>query len=285
LPTPLTTPAGKVIRERQLLYGDSDAGKTYNYLKVAEWHQRRNSDAVFYGICTPGNDWDRFFMPGGEYEHLENVVPIDVEDIQDYFDAFDGIKAKALAKLKRGKHPDGWVEDWLCIDVIDDAWKAASDEHAKREWKGQDIGSKWAVEGGDYPVEGWEWGPINARYRAFAQNRLIRFPGHVMALAWDKPLSEASKSSGKGGETAEVRETFSLIERKPAGQKEDYKRFHTLLHLAKNAKGEWVIRTARDRQRPRLGEVVQRGKATIYVPHKLTDFYMEYLVRTAGWKP
>lgn len=283
LPSPPTTRAGKPIRERILLYGDSDAGKTFNYLTTARWHQRRGSDAVFYGICTPGNEWDRFFAPGGEFEDLENVVPYDVQDIQEYFDAYDTIRKAVDAKLKRRGDKDA-IEDWLCVDVIDDAWKAAGDEYAKREWKGQDLGSKWAVEGGDYPVEGWEWGPINARYRAFAQNRVIRFPGHVMALAWDKALQEAAKSTGKGGETQEVRDTFALVGMKPAGQKEDYKRFHTLLHLAKNPKGEWVVRTARDRQRPRLGVVQERGRAVTYQPHKLRDFMLEYLVKTAGWK-
>lgn len=272
MPSPPTTRRGKPIRERIMLFGDSDAGKTYNFLKIAEWHQRRNSEATFFGICTPGNDWDRQLGPGGEFEQLENVETFDVEDMQDYYDAYEQLRAGAGA------------DDWLCVDVIDDAWKAASDEYAQREWKGQDIGTKWATEGGDFPIEGWEWGSVNARYRGFAQNRVIRFPGHVMALAWDKPLAEVAKSSGKGGETQEVRDTFALVGRKPAGQKEDYKRFHTLLHVGKSPKGEHVIRTARDRQRPRLGELVERGKAVTYTPHKLRDFFMEYLVRTAGWR-
>jgi hypothetical protein len=282
LPTPLTTPAGKVIRERLLGFGDSDSGKTFNYLKIAEWHQRRGSDAVFYGICTPGNEWDRFFMPGAEFEQLENIHPIDVQDIQDYFDAYDEILKLVNRKLKKAGSDGAWVEDWLAMDVIDDAWKACANEYAQKQW-GTDLGSKWNTEGGKYPVEGWEWGPINARYSAFAQNRLIRFPGHVMAMAWDKDLMEESKT-GKGGETAEVRDLFGLLGKKPAGQKEDYKRFHTVLHFGKNPRGEFVVRTARDRQRPRLGEIVQRGQVEAYTPHKLKDFYMEYLVKTAGWK-
>lgn len=273
MPSPPTTRAGKPIRERILLYGDSDAGKTYNFLTVARWHQRRGSDATFYGICTPGNEWDRFFMPGGEFEDLENVTCFDVEDIQDYFDVYD-------RKIK----PYAGAEDWLALDVIDDVWKAAQDEYAKREWKGKDLGTKWAVDGGDFPIEGWEWGTINARYRSFAQNRIARFPGHVMAMAWERTLAEPAKSTGKGGDPPEVRDVFGLIDRKPAGQKEDYKRFATLLHLAKSSRGEWVVRTARDRQRARLGEIVERGKVTTHYPARLTDFYRQYLVGIAGWK-
>ncbi len=274
MPSPPTTRAGKQIRERILLFGDSDAGKTFNFLTVAAWHQKRGSDATFYGICTPGNEWDRFFMPGAEFEHLENVVPIDVEDIQDYFDVYDN-------QIKPHAGPD----DWLALDVIDDVWKACQDEYAKRTWKGQDLGSKWATVGGDFPIEGWEWGTINARYRAFVQNRIARFPGHVMAMAWEKTMQEAAKSSGKGGESQEVRDVFGLIGQKPAGQKEDYKRFSTLLHLAKDPTGQWVVRTARDRQRVKLGRIVERGNAASHYPVPLNDFYREYLMKVAGWKP
>jgi len=271
LPSPPTTRQGRSIRERILLYGDSDSGKTYNFLTVAKWHQRRGSPATFYGIVTPGNEWDRFFMPGGEFEDLENVVYFDVEDIQDYFDAYDK-KIKPRAK----------ADDWLCLDVIDDGWKAAQDEYAKREWKGQDLGTRWAVEGGDFPVEGWEWGTINARYRAWVQNRVLRFPGHVMALAWDKDLMPDSRT-GKSGEMQEIKETFGLLGHKPAGQKEDYKRFATLLHLGRNSRGEWVARTARDRQRERMGKIIEKGKAVTYQPQKMNDFMLDYLRRIAGW--
>lgn len=274
MPTPPTTRTGRQVRERILLYGDSDSGKTYNFLKVAEWHQRRGSDAVFWGLCSPGNEWDRLLMPGAEFEHLENVRPFDVEDMQDYFDVYDG-------EIR----PHAKPEDWLAIDVIDAAWQAAQDEYAKREWKGRDLGSKWAAEGGQYPITGWEWGSINARYRAFIQNRVLRFPGHVMALAWEKELQDAAKSSGKGGEDQDVLDVFGLVGRKPAGQKDDYKRFSTLLHLAKSADGKHVVRTARDRQRPKLGRIVERGKAVSHYPVEVGDFFMTYLVKVAKWRP
>lgn len=273
MPAPPTTRSGKPIRERIMVFGDSDAGKTFNYLKVAEWHQRRGSDATFYGLCTPGNEWDRHLMPGAEFGELENVEPIDVEGIQDYFDAYD----KQIL-------PHAGPDDWLAVDVIDDVWKACQDEYAAHEWKGKDLGSKWATEGGDFPIEGWEWGRINARYRAFVQNRIARFPGHIMVMAWEKDLMPDSKS-GKMGESQEVKATFGLVGHKPAGQKDDYKRFATLLHLGKNAKGEHVIRTARDRQRPRLGNLVERGKVTSLFPVPATDFFRQYLVGIAGWKP
>lgn len=277
MPTPPVIQMGqieKLVRERILLYGDSDSGKTYLYLTIARYYQMRKAKGTFYGLCSPGNQWDKFFGPGGEFEGLENVVPFDVEEIQDYFDKFD-------KKIK----PKATKDDWLCIDVISDVWGAAGDEYSKKENKGRDLGEAWATTGGDYPVEGWQWGRINARYRSFAQNRLLRFPGHLVGLAWDKDLQEAAKSSGKGGESDEVRDLFGLIGKKPAGQKEDYKRFDTIIHLGVNGRGEHVARTARDRQRDRLGDVIQRGTAQVFRGQPISNFFLEYLVKIAGWKP
>lgn len=272
MPSPPVTRSGKPIKERILLYGDSDSGKTYNFLKIAQWHQRRGSSATFFGICSPGNEWDVFLAPGGEFEDLENVVAIDVDHIGEYYDAYD----------KRIK-PKAGPEDWLCVDVIGDAYNAAKDEYAQREWKGMDLGQKWGLEGGEYPITGWEWGPINARYNGLAQNRIMRFAGHVMVLAWDRELKDDSRS-GRSGERDEIKQTFSMVGYRPDSQWDDYKRFKTIIHLSKNIRGDFVMRTARDKQRPIVGEVVEKGKANrIYKPAEVGDFMRTYLRAIAGW--
>lgn len=275
MPTPPLIKIGIVempAKEKILLYGDSDLGKTYNYLKIAEWHQRRGSKAKFYGICTPGNEWTKFWTPGGEFAHLTNVQFFPVTDIQDYFDAFDK-HIKRQAK----------TEDWLALDVIGDAWNASMEEYAEREW-GTDLGSKWATEGGKYPIGGadWPWGSINARHKALIQNRMLRFPGHLMCMAWDKKLST------KEGEEKDQQalELFSLVGYKNVGQKDDYRRFDTVLHLSLNGEGKRVVRTVRDRGgRKRLGNVVQMGKSQAFHGVPVGDFFTQYLVGVAGWKP
>lgn len=272
-PSAPTTRSGAPVPERILLFGDSDAGKTYSFLTVAKWHQRRGSKAHFYGITSPGNEWDLFFLPGAEFEDLDNVTFFSAQEAQDWFDIYD----KKIA-------PRAKPHDWLCLDVIGDIWEAVKNEYAQKELGSTDLGSAWMVDGTEkYPVEGWEWGRPNARYAAFAQNRVLRFPGHVMALAWEQQLQEESKTTGKGGEKQQVKEVFGLINRKPRGQKLDYARFRTILHLGKNPKGEWVMRTARDKQRQRVGEIITRGNNTTYKPAKVRDFFLDYLKPIGGW--
>lgn len=276
MPSPPTSRAGNPIPERMLLFGDSDAGKTWWLLKIAEWHQKRGSDAHFYGLCSPGNTWDPFWLPGAEFEHLENVTYFNIgTDVQEYFDVFD-------RKVKSRARP----QDWLAVDVIGDVRGAATDEYSYREFKGKDLGSAWGTTGGKYPIEGWEWGSINRRYAAFCQNRVLPFKGHVIAMAWDRDLHEAAKSTGKGGDTPHLRGVFEQVGKAPAGDKEDYKRFRTIIHLSKNGQGEHVARTVRDKGRPgRLGEVVEMGKVTQFRGHKITNPYTDYLMKIGGWKP
>lgn len=277
MPTPPMSKANNPIPERILLFGDSDAGKTWWLLKIAEWHQKRGSDARFYGLCSPGNSWAPLCeLPGSEFKHLENVVYFNIGiDVQEYFDAFD-------KKIKPRARP----QDWFSVDVIGDVRGAAIDEYSYREFKGKDLGSAWGTTGGKYPVEGWEWGSINRRYAAFCQNRILPFPGHVLCMAWERDLREASKSTGKGGEDPDAQEMFGPIGKAPQGDNSDRGRFRTIIHLSKNGEGRHVARTARDKGRSgRLGELVRLGKTTKYKGQPITNPFLDYLVRIGGWKP
>lgn len=260
-PTCPTLPSGRPIHERLLLFGDSDGGKTRALLSIAKWHQKRGSDAVFYVI---NNDYsfDRMMIPSGDFGDLENVVVENVVTMQEYIDAAKSFQSKMRS------------HDWFTVDRLDAAWEAAQDEYAERKW-GQDLGSYWATQGpvdsgDDYPIAGWDWGSINKRYRSLANNYVMRMPGHVMCMSGQSPLREASKR-GKGGEDKYVGDLFSKIGYKPAGQKEDSKRFHSVIYMGKGLKG-WRMQRANDRERD--WEVKDVG-----------DFMKSYLISVAGWKP
>lgn len=266
MPSPPLTAAGRPVLERQLFMGDSDAGKTYAYLKIADWHQRRGADTTFYGLTTSGNDWTKLLAPGAEFGHLENVVEEPVAEIQDYFDTYDRFRKKA----KPG--------DFLALDVVGDAWAACQDEYAEREW-GTDLGTKWATSGGQYPIGGadWPWGSINARYRKLMQNKLLRWPGHLVCMAWEAPLGDKDTE-------AHFLSIFGLVNRKPIGQKDDYRRFDTIIQFGFNGRGERVVRTLKERGgRRRLGEFKEKGKATTHVGESVPDFFLTYLKGIAGW--
>jgi hypothetical protein len=269
-PTPPTTRAGTFIHERILLFGDSDAGKTRALLSIAKYHQTRHSDAVFYVI---NNDYtfEAMLRPGGEFDELENVIVENVLTMDEYINT-----ARTFRKKMR-------TQDWFSTDRLDGAWEAAQDEYATKRW-GEDLGSYWMElqnqrgDGDDYPVAGWDWGPINKRYRTFANNYLMRMPGHVLCMSGEKSLKEPSKA-GKGGEDSYTSSTFDRVGRKPAGQKEDAKRFNSVIHMGHGLKG-WKMRRANDRERDWGAE-----DGDNHPTREVKDFMRDYLIRIGGWKP
>jgi len=264
MPTPPVSKSGRPLLERILLYGGPDSGKSRALLTVAKWHQKRGSDAVFY-IVSNDMGYHPLLMPGGEFDELENVVVEDVVSMDDHF--------AAVRQFNKKIRP----HDWLVVDLLDAVWAAAQDEYAEKEW-GVDLAEHWATDrpkGSDeYPVSGWEWGPINKRYRSFAMNEVMRCRGHVMCMSGQRPLKEPSKS-GKGGEDPSLAAIYRRIAWVPQGQKDDTHRFHTVLHLTPNAKRDkWTMTTARERAAARRD----------LVGAPLKDFFLDYLKGVAGWK-
>lgn len=259
---------GLVIPERTLVFGGPDSGKTHTLLTLAKWHQKLGSDAVFYVIATDLS-YDRMLGRGGDFSELENVDYKYVLTMQEFLDA--AIKFKKL----------GRENDWLSVDLLQDAWSAASAEYGERKY-GVSLSQAWADQGdpGEYPISGWDYQMPNARYREFMQNNVIRFPGHVLCCTGERRLLGESQS-GKTSEREEMQNIFGPIGLKPVGQRDDTFRFHTVLHLDRNGKGEWTIATARDKQRPRLGRVMTNGTMR-GVP--VNDFFWDYLVEVAGWE-
>lgn len=264
MPSPPATKAGTPIRENILVYGGSDSGKSRALLSVAKWHQRRGSDAVFY-IVSNDRGYEPLLLPGGEFEDLENLVIEEAITMAEHFDAVRRFNAKIRP------------HDWLSVDLLDYVWGAAQDEYAERQF-GVDLAEYWATEkpkgSDDYPIAGWEWGPINKRYRSFAVNEVMRSRGHVMCMSSQRPLKVASRS-GQGGETPEMQALYARIQYAPGGQKDDSHRFHTVLHLSpKPRRDGWTYSTARER-------AAARTKA---LSAPLKDFMLDYLVREAKWK-
>ena len=249
------------MKERILLMGGPDSGKTRALLTVAAWHQKRGSDATFY-ILSNDMGYEPYLV-GGEFADLDNLVVEDVATMAEYLDAARRIRSKVRE------------HDWFTIDLLNGGWEAAQDEYAEKRY-GRDLSDYWmtklATEGEDFPVGGWEWGPINKRYRDLANNCMLRMPCHVMCMSAQTGLREASKS-GKGGEDPKIKAMFERLGCKPAGQKDDPHRFHTVIHLSQVSKAKWVMNTARDRNREKMEGV------------EVDSFFQSYLRRIGGWKP
>jgi hypothetical protein len=282
-PTPPLLPNNRPIKERILIYGPPKIGKTHQFFQIARWHQDLGSDAKFYGISTDTSFEVLYMNP--QFCDLTNIEWTDVVQFQDYVDA-----ARRYTGLMT-------PQDWLSVDLMDDAWAAVQDEYARATAKGagveiEDMGDLWVASGPDiadpkktddrYPVGGWEWGMPNARYRILANNYLLRAPGNLMLVCGQKELMKTS-GSGKSGESKESLEMFGHIGLKPAGQKGDPFRYHTILHISGNGEKRQKMSTAGERWGARRwwGKKMTGGQVR---DEPFEDFFVDYLVKTAGWE-
>lgn len=263
----------KPVREMLCLYGPPGGGKTHMALTLASWHQTLGSDRHFYVLST-----DQSYGPlltNEEFIGLENIT------IEEPTDLDEAIK---VARRFRASSRSG---DWVFVDRIDHLWGWAQDEYAAALARQQgttieDMGDLWKVSGvnGDYPIKGWDWGGINARYRAF-RSTLTSSPAHLLVMTEEKALLGES-ASGKSSEPDEIKAMFRHVGMKPTGQKEDASVWHTIIHVeAKRPRQQHVI-TAKERwgNRPYLGNEMTNGS---YKSVKLDDFFMGYFVEVAKW--
>jgi len=172
---------------------------------------------------------------------------------------------------------------------MDQAWAASQDEYARVQTSQaggnlEDMGDLWATAGSveEYPIKGWEWGMPNARYRIFANNLLLRSPGHVFLVYGEQDLKQESKS-GKSGETQETKEMFGHLGTKPKGQKDDPGRWHTILHVSSGGEKSQKMATAKERfgYRDWLGKRMGNGSM---MDQPIEDFFLDYLVKVAKWE-
>lgn len=254
--------------ERILIMGEWGTGKSRAWLKWAEWIKRTGAPSQVFAIDTD-SAWDRMGW-GLDWPHVH------VKDCEKY----DEILA-AVTEF-RGKAVAG-RNDLLVVDMIDKPWEYAQAGFSEKAF-GENI-TNWLLSvraagenpGGDYGVN---WNTINRLYGDF-MNNVIRFPGHVLAVAPCEPVRQPDRS-GKGGDDTQVRQMFGRLGAKPKGQKGLPFQFHTIL-LAQDKSagagtGPWVLTTAKDRD---MGEVVR--EKMIGAPYN--DFVLDYLVKRAGWRP
>jgi hypothetical protein len=279
--SPPVLPNGRKIRERLLIFGPPGVGKTHQFFVIAKWHQDLGSDAKFHGICT--DTAYEALITNTQFLELSNLEWYDVFDFQDYVDA--------ARVVKQGMRQ----QDWLSVDLLNNAWNAAQDEYAaalvdpKGKQKYADLGDMWATEKGtDYPIKGWDWGMINARYRVFANNYLLTLPGHLFLVAAQQEVMAPTDrmKEKEDATTRKRREMFKHLGVQPLGQKDDPFRYHTILHIDSRDAGGDVrtqqMATAKERfgNRRMWGVRMQNGRVR---DEPIEDFFMDYLVKTAGW--
>jgi len=165
----------------------------------------------------------------------------------------------------------GGKDDWLVIDQADQPWGYVQAYYIEQIMgkkphqfffdfkKGGGRGNPMA---GAY---GENWNIINQMYRDWMVRQVLRFKGHVLAVAKSEPIGE--------GDEALARKYFGPYGVKPRGQKDLGYQFDSILLTKFGRTGnDYQLTTVGDTNRAKLDE------------QPLNDFAVEYLVKIAGWK-
>jgi hypothetical protein len=106
--------------------------------------------------------------------------------------------------------------------------------------------------------------------------------GHRLIICGAKELLKES-STGKTSEDPRVKAMFKHIGYKPEGKDEDCFRWYSMLYLNTTEPRKPVMSTAREKsgRRRYWGKKMSNGQVR---GEKLDDFFLDYLVNTAGWE-
>jgi AAA domain-containing protein len=238
--------------ERILLFGQSGMGKSRAGLSIA----RRTKGKVWV-IDSDFEAWAR------SLEHNPDIDNVVVENALDWAEY-----KSALTKFEGMVSPG----DWLVVDMVGPAWDAAQqffikeihgvgdDEYFIAQRKDLKAGSKNLG-----ALSGWlDWPVINRIYRNWIIN-LLRLPCHLIATTTLERVNQET-------DERTVRDAFGPLGGKPGGQKLLAHQFHTVLLMHKAA-GQWVMTTAKDREREFI------------VAKPVSDFAVSYLMSVAKWRP
>ena len=241
------------IPERILDIGPAGSGKTSNLLHIARL-------AILTGTPT------RFII--GDSDFAMQRMLIGYPEIIPYVEIHPLLEWEDYERFGQHAIKTAGPDDWIVVDFIGSAWKAVQDYYIRRVFH-KDIGDYFLDlrETGKKESKTWDdnkWMVINPLYNRFVMNLLFRAKSHIFCTAKSEPLS--------GNEGKQVLEMFQPFSCKPIAQKELAFQFHTVIVSGRGVRGEWMISTAKDRQRVELRNQV------------VNDFAIDYLTNIAGWR-
>lgn len=251
--------------ERILVYGYPGSGKSYQFLKIADFV--RPTGAQCYVLDTD-DAYSRLLET--EFRHLAvdsggNVHVFPAFDWQEWEEGFVWISEQARPG------------DWVCIDRADQAWEAVQEYYVTQVF-GQKMGdfflkarteleealkknpkAKQVVLEGDK-----DWQVINRLYKQ-EWFQLIRpsFPANLYVVTAASTIEKRDESI--------IKETYGWIGAKPTGQKHLAHQTHTNFYFAYTG-DEWRVTTVKDRGRKHFDH-----QKLVSLPH-------QYLLSVAGWK-
>jgi hypothetical protein len=231
-------------------------GKSYSWLQIAAAYPK----SKFYCIDTDSSI-ERLLTT--EFPQLRDVNVFEAQDWLTCTKALDLIKSKIT--------PNGW----LIVDSIDNCWSMVQNYF---------ISELFRKDAGDYflqmrkemkagstslsVLKGWtDWVTINRMYEDFINVICYQLPVNIFLTAKSEKVAAEDDSS--------VQDMFSQFGQKPAGEKKNIYRVHSVLLLSHNRQG-FSLSSIKDRGRARLENVPLTENMS---------FAVRYLQVVAGWEP
>jgi hypothetical protein len=245
-------------KERLLLYGYLNSGKTYAWTTLADIYRKTSTPGHFFVVSTEWQAAERAIEPYPDAD--ENITIIEALDWAELASHTQGIAEKATE------------DDWLVFDSIGNAWAFVQDDYCNSRWgvgAKEYFGNLSSTNDSDI-----NWQIVNARYQGWMLPNVVRFTGHLFATSPGEALRQPS-ASGKGGESREIRQMFGRIGVKPDGQKRLAYMLHTVLYAEQATPGDYTLTSVDDHGRE------QMDREPVAPPPM--GFVSTYLVGKAGW--
>lgn len=267
-------------RERILLMGGPNMGKTYDIMTIARLSAASGSDAHFHYLDTDEAAGRVLVDPAFKdlwlegMSGLKNLTLYQVSHWEDLLETLTEVQGQ----LRQGKFvTKGAMKpgDWLVIDMLTPTWQWVQDWFTNRVYH-SDLDEFFlahresAVASKDPKAKGtaydaWrDWPIINQQY-AELEDRILRSPGNIICTAEVKAINNDSADK-------EVRMMFGPYGVIPAGQKRVPHLFSTIIWKTSNIPGVRQAITIKDRAREIMEGV------------EVDDFAKDYLVGVAGWQ-
>jgi len=259
------------IRERICVIGAPGTGKTFQWLKIAQALPR-----VTFHVIDPDDGVDRVRVP--EFPDLKNI---NYYFTPDWFGELVAIGDRrwmggvdAAARKVLSGHKEG---DWIVLEHMGAQWDLVQSSFTDEVF-GKDIGQYFLERRkAQSPrmtrldaFDGWkDWVVIKKLYNEDYFNKMCyRTKAHLYITSSFSIVSDAVAAK----EEPEIQEFYVGTKIRIEGEKKIPFKVHTVLLFSGNFKTGWRVSTfQKERSRRWLDQV------------PLSDFYVQYLSRVAGW--
>lgn len=249
-----------LIRERIMLYARPSSGKSFASFQIADLYQQTGTPGTIHILDTDFGD-------SALRTHISlfpNLTNLNIKPVADWEEM-----VKESSTLAKTVSPS----DWIVVDLMCKTWDWVQDYFTDKVFQ-KDMGAYFldkriemekANKKGGSAFEGRkDWPVIKKLHAEWFRDLVTRCKCNILCC------NSASAIASDDTEQM-VTDLFSRIGLKPAGNKQTPHDVHTIAYLSVGKRSGYQIQVVKDRGRE-------------FLTGELTNFAVQYLVSTAGWR-